>query len=534
MKTKKLLLLLGIITIFLYSCSTSTSPGGAAYEGPGGGRENGRFYAFDFVTEKSYSLTAEMLHEGSHCKVWAEKNMGIAVTKPIAKEVADTFDNDIYPRLIDAFGFSEPLDLGGGITKTLNSMELADFFGDGDEKLCILLMDINKGSGEDYFVAGYFDPYNFIEYDPADNYTWYSNECDMIYIDVKVKGPTNPDMFGTLAHEMQHMMNLMSSVVYRQYGSSFIDMDLWINEGLSAAAEYVGTLSHNQERIEWFNYDPTGFITFYGNNFYMWDVGYYPENVLDDYATVYLFFQWLRLQSGGVSIYKNIINSGYDDYRAVTTAAGTAMGSKYSNWGTLLRDWLAANYINSPTSEFGYKGDLDIILEPAKDDYDNPIKLFFLDWLCDELELEYDKTTPFVLSPGEGVYTKTTGTMPTSTTYVKYAGLDYNADAVNDTGASPVGTEEDYDSGALLSYCVATNMSYNYDSYPFSLGSAFSPEPVAGIKKMTNILPQNHQTSLQGPYAISMGDMLKMRNAKVSFDYDPSKIIKQKVSAIHE
>jgi hypothetical protein len=62
--------------------------------------------------------------------------------------------------------------------------------------------------------------------------------------------------------------------------------------------------------------------------------------------------QWeekLKKISAVFNANKDIISSQYSDYRAVTTAAGKISSSYTNDWGLLLRDWLAANYINAPS-----------------------------------------------------------------------------------------------------------------------------------------------------------------------------------------
>ena len=139
-------------------------------------------------------------------------------------------------------------------------------------------------------------------------------------------------------------------------------MDTWINEGLSAAAEWVVSGAHDTSssgRLAWYNSDQTGLIK-YGNNFFVWDnrrPGTDPNShvnaVMDDYATVNLFFHWIRLQSGGnASFYREISESTYRDYRAVLNAM-----TDYIDWGSLMKTWHAANYIMAPSGPYGYMND---------------------------------------------------------------------------------------------------------------------------------------------------------------------------------
>jgi hypothetical protein len=74
-----------------------------------------------------------------------------------------------------------------------------------------------------------------------------------------------------------------------------------MNEGLSEAAGYLyGMTTANgdpSDRMATYN-DYYNDAIGLGDNFYVWD----NRDLLTDYATAYMFFQWLRLQSGGIFV----------------------------------------------------------------------------------------------------------------------------------------------------------------------------------------------------------------------------------------
>jgi hypothetical protein len=297
-------------------------------------------------------------------------------------------------------------------------MKLADMWGDTDGKLCILLLDIIDGydppdnNGD---VGGYFAPLNFYDNEtiaeaiaaghyPADAK---SNERDMIYIDIYPGEPGTEDSNRVVAHEMQHLMNFVTDILFAGNNIRNEFMDIWINEGLSSAAEWVYSGNHSNGRMEWYNADPYETIS-KGNNFFVWDKDR-DISVLDDYSTVYLFFQWLRLQSK-TDIYYDIMTSQYYDYRAVTNAARYHINSSYNDWEILLRTWLAANYINNATGVLGYRN--DSVLKNVK----APL---------------IKSTGPEVpLLPGEGVYSFVSGSpsaLPSNSGNIRYLGLSNTA-----------------------------------------------------------------------------------------------------------
>jgi hypothetical protein len=156
-----------------------------------------------------------------------------------------------------------------------------------------------------------------------------------------------------------------------------------------------------------------------GNTFFVW------TDDIADYATVYLFFQWLRIHSGSSQIYKDILQAqrqgnGSDlDYRVVLKAAQQRFGSNTShasNWETFLRSWLAANCLNAPNGIFGSGGEL------------MPQPRF----------ASSGGTVP--LKPGEGIYSDLAGTQnPSASGNIKYAGLNKSAKTVSISGSYSTG-----------------------------------------------------------------------------------------------
>jgi hypothetical protein len=424
------------------------------------------FYAQRMDDGKFYQLQADLLAEGQYCKIWVEQNPKGSVSPALAWAIADEYDGKIYPRMIEAFDTGPGYLQGTGSFN--NTMELADkLTDDKDGKLSILLLDIEDGYTEETgsYVGGYFWSGNFYEGSS-------SNNADMIYLDTYPGRPGEANSNKTLAHEMQHLMNHVSSIVLRNNTS----MDLWINEGLSSAAEYIYLGSHVPDRYEWFKEDPKGTIA-KGNNFFVW--GNYTDNsILDDYATVYLFFQWLRIQ-GGTAIYKSIIGSSYSDYRALTKLMKPHLSTMAGelDWGGLLKTWMAANYINASSGPYGYKNDSKLSTLKAKT---APVK-----------------TTSLQLLPGEGVYSivkngsgvSSSGSGPN----IKYAYLyRINSGLVSDTPG-----------GALLTY----NANINKDGAPETgrlTGAAADVSAASGVSLARSLA----NTAREGPVSIDARDIL--------------------------
>lgn len=347
---------------------------------------------FTFRAQKAtdntfYDAPARLIAEGTHCLVYVEdaNPKSVSLINNIAKE----FDNNIYSKIVDTFG------------------EHADV--DGSGKVTILLLDIVDGYTGGGYVAGYFDPTHLFDTTTYEN----SNERDMLFVDVNPAVPGSEEFYSTIAHEFQHLINFSQTVIL----GSGTEQDLWINEGLSSGAEYIYSGQINQNRVDWYNSGGAVFggdsrtIT-HGNNFFVWN-GYWEEEyddaVLDNYATVSLFFQWLRIHaSNGTDIYGDILASSYRDFRAVTAAAASRIDADLGTWETLLESWFISNILPGTSGYYGYNGELEVAM-PYFNSSDN------YEW---------------VFSPGEGILslmpeggenTPTTG----SGTHIKYLGIDY-------------------------------------------------------------------------------------------------------------
>jgi len=475
---KKILLIVFALSLVLSSCDLFDL------------EERGDFWAINLKTNIPYRVDAELLYTGQHCEIWAEKDSGITVGK--AQEIASEYDNKIYQRMINAF--SSSLDYYG--YSFSNTMAFADWLVDGNGKLCILLLDIKDNYEEgvnESWVAGYFSNENFIN-------GLYSNRRNMIYIDTYPSFSKRPmeEAYKTLAHEMQHLMNFVTSYVKRSklVGNrlSVYNMDTWVDEGLSSAAEYVYSGEYNVSRIDWYKYNggQYGGLIDRGNNFYVWGnrTGESVYANQDDYSTVYLFFQWLRLQSGGTDIYKNIISSTSTNHEAVVNAI-----YGYSDWDTLLKTWLAANYINASSGEYGYFNE-----EKLKDI---------------RAPTAPSGTTSLNLYPGEGVYS-IANVQPS----LSGQGSNIRNVYINTTTDALSGV---YEAGSTL---LTYNKSIDIDGaaetgVTTGVAASVVTGTVSGGRSVTG-------AGVSGPFRIDAGDLLRQNgyggfNTEFSFDFDESR-----------
>ncbi|MDR2757801.1 MAG: hypothetical protein LBB78_00300, partial [Spirochaetaceae bacterium] len=164
---------------------------------------------FQVVTTDNiwYTVDAEKLAENEVCIVYGDVNENIA--ENVAEVIAGEYETNIYPKITGAFG---------------NIMYMPNNNG----KIFLLLLDIIDGyTGSGGFVAGYFDYTHMMD---ASN----SNKAAMLFMDVYPGDSSNLKNFSTvIAHELQHLIHFSNTV--RQ--PSIPEKNLWINEGLSLAAE---------------------------------------------------------------------------------------------------------------------------------------------------------------------------------------------------------------------------------------------------------------------------------------------------------
>ena len=495
MKIKQFLLYCCLFAVVLCSCELIIDMSG----GGGSGTINNptnvpprKFWAQNLETYGFEQIDAELLAESENCRVWAERGSG--VTAATATSMAKTYEDKILPKMLDTFAFVGPISADGKTVIANNTLELANWIVGGDGKMIILLMDIKDGykpKVNESYCAGYYWSGNSYKKVPSHSTLKYSNECSMIYIDTYPGEPGSEESYSTIAHELQHLMSHANYYLSDKQSS----LDLWIDEGLSSAAEWLYFGKQVDSRVDWYNRDLSGLIQ-KGNNFFVWD-NRGTENqyaILDDYSTVYLFFQWLRLQAGSTSIYKDITLSDNYDYLAVTNAANKAMGGNgYSNWETLLKTWLAANYINAPSGPYGYKS--DSVLKSVK------------------AKTAPAGVTAVSLAPGEGVYSITNNySLPGKKQSVRYAGLDKSGNALSDTTT--------FTGGALLTYNANTSIEGKSESGTTTGIASFAGEEVDATSRSVAGL------SFSGPYAIGAWDMLKRNGFEKTPSFELSKPVK--------
>ncbi|GHU60872.1 hypothetical protein FACS189445_1560 [Spirochaetia bacterium] len=352
-----LILFIGVL-ILLHSCNVLTGTTGQENKDPPEVPEKIRdFYVYNFDIRSYYTLNAVQLIENEGCVIYGDLAWQKRITKAEEqkiREAAEEYETTIYPKISGVFG------------------ECTDI--DGNGKLIILLLDIIDGisPGSGSYMAGYFDSSDM---GPGP----YSNRGELLYMDIAEGVLGSEDFHAAIAHEFQHLLR------YSAYMRTGAYTETWLDEGLSGAAEYVYLGKHLDDSVRYYNLDPENKIA-RGNTFFYWQ-GSDPA----DYATAYLFFQWLRIQAAGPDdpqgfrLYREICAS--PNSQGVVNAAVKLIRPDLDSWDKLIRTWLTANYMNSPRKNaadglglYGYNNEFTLMIHP------------------------YPKTGAAALLPGEGVY----------------------------------------------------------------------------------------------------------------------------------
>ncbi len=291
----------------------------------------------DFIIKKYVNNTVNeqtfvLQYSGKHCNVWLEKADNWQITSEMVAELGAEFDVNIYDRMTAAFGPVYDLD--------------------GDGKVAIFLYDIQEG-----YVEGSGIPYIgglFMRDDLTDDPEY--NHMDALHID------TYPSIYShgaynlsksksTIAHEFQHLIEISATLT-----SNVVELPLWVNEGLSTAAEHM-IYGPQENRISQYNeyVEP-------GDPLAEWDGN------LSDYALSYLFFQYLRIQTqdftgGGEALYRQIVQTGGTATQAIEQAIKQFY--PYTNMDQIIRNFYIALTLNEDTGAYGFGGETPFkIIEP--------------------------------------------------------------------------------------------------------------------------------------------------------------------------
>lgn len=261
------------------------------------------FWASNVDTNENFLVDAVLRYKTDHMYFWIEQ--GVEYSERALANLAETFENEIYPRNREFFGS----EWTPGI--------------DNDPHLNILLAR-NLG----VTLAGYFSSADAV---PPSVHP-YSNAREMFLLNADNISLDEEFTYGVLAHEFQHMIHW-----YRDRNE-----ESWLNEGFSELASFLN------------GYDPGGLDYYFMRN---------PDLQLNDwpddsnattahYGASFLFVTYF-LDRFGEEATKAVVahpDNGLDSIDAVLADLGEVdpLTGQPITAEDLILDWTLANFIQDP------------------------------------------------------------------------------------------------------------------------------------------------------------------------------------------
>lgn len=268
------------------------------------------FWVTSTANDATYSVTAELRYAGPVVLMYVEQ--GLAVDQTALEQAAHTFEQQIYPRTRELFGSEwQP-----GV--------------DGDPRITILNAR-SPGGG----VAGYFSSRDAV----PRSANRFSNEREMVFMNVESVDPASTSYLDVLAHEFQHMIH------WNEQRNSAI----WFNEGSSTLAEDLnGFVNHGFAMA--YLADPDVQLTAWSE---------VPGESLAHYGAANLFMRYIYAHYAGEAGLAPLVraNAG-NNLDAFVQLASTARPD-ISDFGDLFADWAIANLLDDPglaDGRYAYKG----------------------------------------------------------------------------------------------------------------------------------------------------------------------------------
>ena len=259
-------------------------------------------------------VTATLRYITPHAYYWVED--GRPVAEDDLRRSAERFENQIYPMDRELFG-SEPFP---GV--------------DNDPHINIFIGDVPG-------AAGYF--YSANEYSRQVNP--FSNEREVIFVNLEQRRPGTADFDATLAHELQHMIHWNNDA----------NEEAWVNEGLSVLAQALNGFPQPGYVLS-FLYQPDTQLT-------AWAMGKEPAG--PHYGASYLLMTYFYDRFGRAALQELARSplNGRAGFDAALRRAGAA-----EDFDALFADWVVANYLDDALLAGGRYGYRDLRLERPQPD----------------------------------------------------------------------------------------------------------------------------------------------------------------------
>lgn len=162
-----------------------------------------KFWVTNTDNNKNFQVDATLRYRGENVYFWIED--GVSYRDTDLRRLGDTFDEEIIPTNREFFGS----EWNPGV--------------DGDPRIYVLY-----AGGLGYSIAGYYSSADELHPDAHP----YSNAHEMFLMNSDTVGLGEEYIYGTMAHEFQHMIHWYQDK----------NEETWVNEGFSMLAEHVNGL----------------------------------------------------------------------------------------------------------------------------------------------------------------------------------------------------------------------------------------------------------------------------------------------------
>ena len=262
------------------------------------------FWVTNTDTNESFQINATLRYVTDHAYFWVED--GVSYQEDELEQLAETFENKIYPKDREFFGS----EWTPGV--------------DGDPHLYILYV-----SDVGYSLAGYFSSSD--EYPPMVHE--YSNAHELFILNADNVDLDEEFTYGVLAHEFQHMIHWYNDR----------NEDTWLNEGFSELASFIN------------GFDAGGFDFLYTLNpdIQLNDWPNDPNDTAPHYGGAFLFLTYF-LDRFGEDTTKALVSNPENGLKSVDLVLKEKVGVD-PYWGEtadaddLFLDWATALYLQDNT-----------------------------------------------------------------------------------------------------------------------------------------------------------------------------------------
>lgn len=294
-----------------YGVASSPRTEPAAGVRQAGDRE--QFYVLDQVATRYREVTAELRLISDHAYWWVE--VGQTVDETGLRRSAQAFESQTYPLVLNTFGpVPDP-----GI--------------DGDPRVFLLHAQV-PGAGA-YFSS--WDVY------PRSAHP-YTNEHELLVLNLDSLRPGRGGYDETVAHELQHLVHWAANP----------NQDTWLDEGSSVLAENL-LRGVGPTRVSWFRRQPDIQLTGWSDQ---------PGSLAAHYDAAYLFMQYVHDRFGPQAI-GSIMRSGRGAAAVDSYLEATGRSERFTD---VFADWTVANLADasSPRNERFSYAQGTVGLEPSQ------------------------------------------------------------------------------------------------------------------------------------------------------------------------